>query len=133
MEVKLMSLEQNVGVMSMEQRKERDSIGRIEVNSLKNSEEFRNVIGNLQNEYQYKLEARMTDLVNRLLTEQEERSRALDDVRYQLEVKDKMTNEKTRHQAEEMRDRYNQMDSVIRSEFQRKDQMIQSLQNSLES
>jgi hypothetical protein len=33
----------------------------------------------------------MTDLVNRLLLEQEERMRSLDDIRYQLDVKDKMT------------------------------------------
>jgi len=92
-----MGLEQNLSVMTMEQRKERDALGRVEVNALKHSDEFRNVLGQLQNEYQYKLEARMTDLVNRLLTEQEERTRQVDDVRYQIEVKEKMVNEKARH------------------------------------
>ena len=33
----------------------------------------------------------MTELVNRLLLEQEERQRSVDDIRYQLEVKEKMT------------------------------------------
>lgn len=45
MEGKLMGLEQNLNLFSMEQRKEKESIGRIEVNNLKNSEEFRNVLG----------------------------------------------------------------------------------------
>ena len=49
----------------------------------------------------------MTDLVNRLLTEQEERGRQIEDVRYQIDVKDRMEREKGRQGVEEMRERYN--------------------------
>ena len=66
----------------------------------------------------------MTDLVNRLLSEQEERTRQIEDVRYQIDVKDRMEREKGRQGVEEMRERYNQMDGNIRNEFQRKDQAI---------
>eukprot|EP00352_Strombidinopsis_acuminata_P004109 CAMPEP_0176380048 /NCGR_PEP_ID=MMETSP0126-20121128/30829_1 /TAXON_ID=141414 ORGANISM="Strombidinopsis acuminatum, Strain SPMC142" /NCGR_SAMPLE_ID=MMETSP0126 /ASSEMBLY_ACC=CAM_ASM_000229 /LENGTH=69 /DNA_ID=CAMNT_0017743157 /DNA_START=1249 /DNA_END=1458 /DNA_ORIENTATION=- len=66
----------------------------------------------------------MTDLVNRLLMEQEERLRSVDDIRYQMEMKDKMNSEKSKHERDELRDRYSQMDSIVRSEFQRKDEMI---------
>ena len=59
----------------------------------------------------------MTELVNRLLLEQEERYRAIDDVRYQMDMKDKMNNEKSKFEREEMRDRYAAMDAVVRSEF----------------
>jgi hypothetical protein len=59
----------------------------------------------------------MTDLVNRLLLEQEDRMRSLDDLRYQLDMKDKMNNEKSKHERDEMRDRYQAMDSVVRAEF----------------
>ena len=59
----------------MEQSKEKENLGRMEVMNLKNNEEFRTVVGSLQNDFQYKLEVKMTDLVNRLLTEQEERQR----------------------------------------------------------
>lgn len=38
----------------------------------------------------------MTDLVNRLLTEQEERQRQMDDMRYQMEMKDRMDKEKVK-------------------------------------
>eukprot|EP00351_Strombidinopsis_sp_SopsisLIS2011_P004781 CAMPEP_0116874084 /NCGR_PEP_ID=MMETSP0463-20121206/5481_1 /TAXON_ID=181622 /ORGANISM="Strombidinopsis sp, Strain SopsisLIS2011" /LENGTH=49 /DNA_ID=CAMNT_0004517245 /DNA_START=1147 /DNA_END=1296 /DNA_ORIENTATION=+ len=48
----------------------------------------------------------MTDLVNRLLMEQEERLRSVDDIRYQMEMKDKMNNEKSKHERDELRDRY---------------------------
>lgn len=48
----------------------------------------------------------MTDLVNKILMESDERLRGIDDLRYQLEMKDKLLNEKTKHEREEMRDRY---------------------------
>ena len=43
-EGKLMGLEQNVNLMGIEQRKERENLGRIEVNNLKNNEEFRSLM-----------------------------------------------------------------------------------------
>ena len=59
----------------------------------------------------------MTDLVNRLLLEGEERMRSLDDIKYQIDMKEKMNNEKSKHEREEMRDRYAAMDSIVRAEF----------------
>ena len=66
----------------------------------------------------------MTDLVNRLLTEADERARGIDDVKYQMDMKDKMSSEKSANERNELRERYNQMDAAVRSEFQRKDTMI---------
>eukprot|EP00353_Schmidingerella_taraikaensis_P018374 CAMPEP_0185621046 /NCGR_PEP_ID=MMETSP0436-20130131/55999_1 /TAXON_ID=626734 ORGANISM="Favella taraikaensis, Strain Fe Narragansett Bay" /NCGR_SAMPLE_ID=MMETSP0436 /ASSEMBLY_ACC=CAM_ASM_000390 /LENGTH=191 /DNA_ID=CAMNT_0028261931 /DNA_START=644 /DNA_END=1219 /DNA_ORIENTATION=- len=65
----------------MEQRKEKENIGRIEVSSLKNSDDFRNMLHQVQNDTQQRLEVKVTDLVNRLLGEQEERTRQIDDVK----------------------------------------------------
>ena len=48
-------------------------------------------------------------------------------------MKDRMEREKGRQGVEEMRERYNQMDSNIRQEFQRKDQAIASLTANLEA
>jgi hypothetical protein len=50
-----------------------------------------------------------------------------------MDMKDKINTEKTKHEREEMRDRYTAMDSVVRAEFQRKDEAIMTLQNSLET
>ena len=80
-----------------------------------------------------KLEIKMTDMVNRLLLEQEERQRQMDDIKYQMDIKDKMLHEKTKYEREEMRDRYSAMDSVVKAEFQRKDEAIMGLQHSLET
>ena len=102
-----MGLEQNFQLMTLEQNKERENIGRMEVINLKNSEEFRGMVGSLQNDFQYKLEVKMTDLVNRLLSEQEERQRQMEDMRYQVEMKDRMEKEKSKQGMDELRDRYN--------------------------
>ena len=68
-EGKVMGLEQNMQLISIDQKKEKENIGRIEVSSLKNNDEFRNMMNQLQNDYQHRLEVKVTDLVNRLLTE----------------------------------------------------------------
>ena len=132
-EGKLMGLEQNVQLMNMEQNKEKENMGRLEVMSLKNNDEFRGMLNNLQNDYQYKLEVKITDLVNRLLHEQDERQRQVEDMRYQMDMKDRMDKEKGRQDMDVLRDRYNQMDANVRAEFQRKDASLASLQNNFEA
>ena len=117
MEVKLMSLDQNVSLLKLDQNREKENLGRVEITGLKNSEEFRGMLNQVQGEFSNRLEVKLTDLVNRLLSEQEERARAIDDVKYTVDMKDKMNQEKSRHQAEELRDRYNQMDAIVRAEF----------------
>ena len=99
-------------------------MGRLEVLNFKNNDEFRGMLNNLQNDYQTKLEVKITDLVNRLLHEQDERTRQMEDMRYQIDMKDRMDKEKGRQGMDELRDRYNQMDSNVRAEFQRKDQAL---------
>ena len=71
-------------------------MGRLEVANLKNNEEFRNLMNQMSNDQNHRLEVRLTDLVNRLLSEQEERSRQIDDVRHQMDLKERMEREKGR-------------------------------------
>ena len=77
-----MGLEQTVQLLKSDQYKEKENLGRIEVNTFKNSEEFRGMLNQMNGEFSTRLEIKLTDLVNRLLTEQEERARAIDDVKY---------------------------------------------------
>ena len=48
-------------------------------------------------------------------------------------MKDRMDKEKSKQGMDELRDRYNQMDSNVRQEFQRKDQAIAQMQSNLEA
>lgn len=133
MEAKVLGMEQNLHYLKGDFGREKENLTRLEITNLKNNEDFKNVIGSIQNEFGGKLEIKMTDLVNRLLLEQEERLRAIDEVKYQVEFKDKLNSEKSKQEREEMRDRYSAMDSVVKSEFQRKDEAILGLQQSLET
>ena len=45
MEHKLMQLEQGISLVRLEQGKDKENVGRLEVNNLKNSEEFRGMVG----------------------------------------------------------------------------------------
>lgn len=56
-------------LINAEQRRDKENMGRLEMTNLKNNDEFRSVISGVQNDMQYKLEIKMTDLVNRLLSE----------------------------------------------------------------
>ena len=127
LEIKILNLEQNLHFVKTDQHKERENLSRLEISSLRYNEDFKNVLGSVQNEFQGRLEIKITDLVNRLLLEQEDRMRSIDDVRYQIDIKDKMNQEKSKHERDEMRDRYSAMDAVVRAEFQRKDEAIQAL------
>ena len=61
-----------MSMLKLIQSKEKENLGRVEVNGLKNSEEFRGMLNQVQGEFSNRLEIKLTDLVNRLLSEQEE-------------------------------------------------------------
>jgi hypothetical protein len=91
------------------------------------------MLGNLQKDYGVKLEARMTELVSRLLNEQDERMKNVEDLRYTIDTKEKMINEKSKYEREEMRNRYAAMDAITKAEFQRHNEAIAGIQNNLEA
>lgn len=62
-------MEEVVNMLNSEQKYEKENTSRIEMTSLKNNEEARSLIQNLNKDYSDKLEIRMTDLVTRLLNE----------------------------------------------------------------
>ena len=49
--------------------KERENVTRVEVNALRASEDFKQMVQSIQGEFGSRLEIRMTELVNRLLLE----------------------------------------------------------------
>jgi hypothetical protein len=69
MEVKLMNLDQSVSLLKIDHSKDKENIGRVEITGLRNSEEFRGMLNQVQGEFGNRLEVKLTDLVNRLLSE----------------------------------------------------------------
>ena len=59
----------------------------------------------------------MTEMVNRMMQEQDDRMRQVDEIRATIDMKDRLNNQAVKHERDEMRDRYAAMDSVVKSEF----------------
>lgn len=129
MEWRVHNLEEVIQMMNNEQKTEKSKTARLEVND----DGLRSHMSVMQKDISDKLEMRMTEVVQRLLMEQDERMKGYEDLRYQLDVKEKLINEKSKYEREEMRDRYQTMDAIVRAEFQRKDEAILAIQNNLEA
>ena len=69
MESKVLQMEQQIDSVKNEFVRDRENVGRIELTGLRNNDEFKSAVGNLQNDFGQKLEIRVTDMVNRLLQE----------------------------------------------------------------
>lgn len=52
------------------------------------------------------MEIRMTEMVNRMMQEQDERLRSMEEIRAQIDMKDRLNNQAVKHERDEMRDRY---------------------------
>lgn len=130
---RIQQIESNLIGLGKEQLKDRDSISRIEVLNQKITENLKDLLGSMQNDFDGKLETRVSDLVNRIVLEHEERLRAQEDVKSQVEQKTKLQDEKMKYEKEEMRDRYMAMDSLVRAEFLRKEESIRALHDLMET
>ena len=75
------------------------------------------MLASIQKDYSSKIENRVTELVNRIVMEHEERLRSIEELKQNIDIKEKLAFEKTNYEREEMRDRFSQLDSIVRSEF----------------
>lgn len=132
-ERRLHNVEDVIQVLNSEQKMEKDKFSNFEVSALRNNEGFRDLLSNMQKDYGTKLEVRMTELVSRLLSEQDERMKNVEDLKYTIDTKEKMINEKSKYEREEMRNRYAAMDAITKAEFQRHNEAIAGIQNNLEA
>lgn len=66
----------------------------------------------MQSDMQYKLENRVSEMVNKLMYEKEERVRSQDEIRKNLDFRERLIMEKQRSEKEQMESRYLSMDSI---------------------
>lgn len=85
------------------------------------------LLESLSNDYEQRLDGKVQEMVNKVIIEHEERIKSQDELKNHVDFRDKVIEEKQQYEREEMRDRYMAMDSLVRAEFQRKDEAIKSL------
>lgn len=129
---RIQTLEQALLALGGEHEKNTRSIDRVEGGAFRLQEDMRVFFKQLQTDLQNKVEIKSGDLLNRLLQEQEERLRTHDDLKYNVELKDKMTQDKLSYDRSEFKSRLSSLESFLKTELQRKEDLIQSLNTSLD-
>eukprot|EP00357_Protocruzia_adherens_P000537 CAMPEP_0114981866 /NCGR_PEP_ID=MMETSP0216-20121206/5778_1 /TAXON_ID=223996 /ORGANISM="Protocruzia adherens, Strain Boccale" /LENGTH=1008 /DNA_ID=CAMNT_0002343577 /DNA_START=148 /DNA_END=3174 /DNA_ORIENTATION=- len=132
MDKRIQVLETTLQAVANDQRKDETLMQEIDTLHAKNHTDVKSTLGQFQSDLNHKIEFRVQEIVNRIVAEQEERIKNAEEIKYHFEVKDRLNQEKQSYDKEEMKDRYNTMDSMVRAEFQRKDEAILHLQQSLD-
>lgn len=105
--------EKQLMLLSNESQKGKETLSRLEVVSLKHNEDFKSMLGNMQAEFAGRLSGQITDLVGKILNEQDSRNRAIEDIRHQVEMKERFSEERVRQENEKAQERYNSMDLKV--------------------
>jgi hypothetical protein len=129
---KIQTLEQALFALGGEHEKNTRSIDRVEGGAFRLQEDMRVFFKQLQTDLQSKIEVKSGDLLNKLLQEQEDRLRTHDDLKYNVELKDKMTQDKLSYDRSEFKSRLTSLESYLKTELQRKEDLIQALSSSLD-
>lgn len=69
----------------------------------------------MQADFQSKLENRVQETVNRLMMEHEERIRSYEEIKKNLDLRDRISNEKQMSEKMETKAKYDTMDSLVRN------------------
>ena len=85
------------------------------------------MLNNIQQDYSNRLENKLTEVINRIVMEHEERVKAQDEIKSNLEISLKLQSEKLGYEKEEIRERTHAIESLLRAEITRKDEAIRQL------
>ena len=116
-----------------ESEKNFKAIDRVESGAYRLQEDLKAFFKQLQSDIQQRLEIKSGDLFNKLLQEQEERLRNHEDLKYTFELKDKMIQEKLQYDRNEFKTRISSVESYVKTELQRKEDMIQNLSSNFDN
>jgi hypothetical protein len=116
-----------------EHEKNARTIDKVENGAYHLQEDLNIFFKQLQTDIHKRIELKSSDLLNKLLQEQEERLRNHEDIKYTFDLKDKMTQEKLQFDRNEFKARLSTLESFSKAEFQRKDEMIQALNSNLDN
>lgn len=108
-------------------------IDRVEGGAYRLQEDLKVFFRQLQTDIHSRLEVKSGDLFNKLLQEQEERLRNHEDLKYTFEMKDKMIQEKMQYERNEYKSRLSSVESYLKTELQRKEEMIHSLSSNTDN
>lgn len=131
-ERRVQMIETALFALGSEQEQDHKVIDKVESGSQRLQEDLKVFLRQLQGDIQHRVELKTGDLLNRLIQEQEERLRTHQDLKYTFDMKDKMTHEKIQFDRDEFRDRLQTLESYMRTEIARKEELISHVNSSLD-
>ena len=95
-------------------------------------EDLQLLLRNMQADFQSKLENRVQETVNRLMVEHEERLRSQEEIKKNLDLRERVMAEKQMSERMENKAKYDTMDALVRAELLKKEESIRSLHKAME-
>jgi hypothetical protein len=132
-EKRVQMLETALYALHSEHQSSVKTIDRVDSSSNRAAEELRSIVNQVENGMQSRLELRMTEVLTRLVHEQEDRLRNHEEIKTSLDIKERMTQDRLTYDRDEMRERYLNMDSFIKQELGRRDETLSSVQHGFEA
>jgi DNA gyrase/topoisomerase IV subunit A len=96
----------------------------VDTTSQRTSDEIKGMLYSIQQDYTTRLEARVTEVVNRIIMEHEQRVKSVDEIRVNMETREKMNTERQQYEREEMNERSHSLEGLLRSDAARKEEAI---------
>jgi ABC-type transporter Mla subunit MlaD len=107
LEHRVIALEQALNLANAERARYQDALNKIELSNQRLNDEFRAILNGYQTDVQYKIDISTKSLMDRLMSEQEQRQRQIEEVRNRSDQGDKLAQERIRDMSDELRDRNN--------------------------
>lgn len=112
---RLQTAENNLLILGKERVKDKETINQLISQNDRMGEDMQSLLRNMQGDFQNKLENRISETVNRLIAEHEERVNSQEEIKRNLDMRERMAMEKQNHDKEEFRARYENMDVLVRA------------------
>lgn len=88
---RLQTAENNLAILGKERIKDKETINQLIAQNERIGEDVQGLIKNLQGEFQNKLENRISETVSRLMYEHEERINAQEEIKKNLDMRERIT------------------------------------------
>lgn len=129
---RLTTAESNMLMLGKEQVKDKEAIAKLVSQNDRVGEDLQLLLRNMQADFQSSLENRMQETVNRLMSEHEERIRSQEEIKKNLDLRERIAAEKQMSERMENKAKYDTMDALVRAELLKKEESIRSLHKAME-
>lgn len=109
---RLQSVESNLLILGKEQLKDKESLAKQDNSVARITDDLNNLLRTMQSDFNNRLESRVTEIVNRMVYEREERMKQQDEIKKNLDIRERMLQEKQLSEKDQLEGKYSAMDGI---------------------